>query len=795
MKKEVGSKNISFWDKKLKGVSVVSNIILDRACAIRLQTIDGKVFYFISVYMPAAGSSESLVASLDDVTEVIESREPGAIITVMGDFNGDIGFNGGPRGARIATPRGKKIIGFFVRHQLSPLNMQLSASGPVDIYQGQVNGSTLDYIAVSSVLCNQPYECFVSEWDSLNTSDHLPVNAIRTSGILYSEHKTPLKGHVKWNKLTPHDKFLKYQCVLEPLIQESHSEFIDGSMDRSNIDASFQRLTDAILRVSDTLPHSCYKKNLKPFWNKELSSLKLKKVQSYRQWVSAGRPRAADNILFIQYKSNKRIFHRAIKKLSKEYEEKEIFDAVKLSEINRNYFWRLIKTARKSQINGVNAVKRDDDVVVHDIDEVLHVWVKHFSAIGTPKESDAFDKDHFIRVSETVSHLNALKDSDNFLDSHFTCEEVHKAIRTLHLSKAPGFDNITTEHLAYAGPLMVDFLCNLYNAMCDLEYIPICFRWGVQIPLYKGKDTCTLDPKNYRGITLLPTYNKLFEILIWQRLKRWWTDERIISELQGACRSGFSCVHTAFNLRETLATSLESSEHCFVTFYDMAKAFDTVWIDGLFMQMYDLGISGKTWRLLYRCYIDFKCCVKINGTYSDWYEPQCGIHQGFFTSLMKYTVFINSLLVTLKEADISCKIYRTPSTPLGYTDDITTCCVSKFKLDKAMDIVYNHGCVWRYEFNAKKSGVLVYGESPKEHERNSCNRLFKLGPNKVRERTFYDHVGIRNCIFANDVSGIEERIVKGRRAFNSISGIGIRKGGITMATCNLIFWSMVASFG
>ena len=236
---------------------------------------------------------------------------------------------------------------------------------------------------------------------------------------------------------------------------------------------------------------------------------------------------------------------------------------------------------------------------------------------------------------------------------------------------------------------------------------------------------------------------------------------------------------------------MESAEHCFVAFYDVAKAFDTVWIDGLFMQMYELGISGKTWRLLYRCYLDFKCCVKLNNTFSDWYEPLCGIHQGGFMSLMKYTVFINSLLISLKDANISCMIYRTPSTPLGYADDVATCCVSKPKLDKAMDILYNHGCVWRYELNAKKSGVLVYGESPKEHERNSCERLFKLGPNKVKERTFYEHVGVRNCIYPSDVSGIEERIVKGRRAFNSISGIGIRKGGITMATCNIIFWSVV----
>ena len=73
----------------------------------------------------------------------------------------------------------------------------------------------------------------------------------------------------------------------------------------------------------------------------------------------------------------------------------------------------------------------------------------------------------------------------------------------------------------YAGPMMVDLLCNLFNAMRDIEYIPQCFKRGVQVPLYKGEDTCVLDPNNYRGITLLPTFNELFETLQWQRLKPW----------------------------------------------------------------------------------------------------------------------------------------------------------------------------------------------------------------------------------------------------------------------------------
>ena len=236
--------------------------------------------------------------------------------------------------------------------------------------------------------------------------------------------------------------------------------------------------------------------------------------------------------------------------------------------------------------------------------------------------------------------------------------------------------------------------------------------------------------------------HKLFEILLWQRIKNWWKDEHVISDLQGACRSGFSCIHTAFNLRETLAASMEVSNKCFVAFFDVAKAFDTVWIDGLFKQIFDIGIRGRTWRILYRGYFDFKCCVKLKGTFSEWYSLQLGIHQGGFMSLMKYTIFINSLLIKLKNENIFCKIVGIPSTPLGYADDVATACLTKTRLDRAMDIVYAHGCTWR--FNAKKSGVLVLGENENEHNRHSKDRIFKLGPKRVKERTSYEHVGIQN---------------------------------------------------
>ena len=115
------------------------------------------------------------------------------------------------------------------------------------------------------------------------------------------------------------------------------------------------------------------------------------------------------------------------------------------------------------------------------------------------------------------------------------------------------------------------------------------FRLGVQVPLFKGKDLFNLSTDNYRRITLLSSFNKLFEILLWQRMREWWMQEKVISDLQGACRSGHSCIHSAIVLQETIATSMENNNNCIVAFFDVAKAFDSIWTNGLFKQFF---ISG-----------------------------------------------------------------------------------------------------------------------------------------------------------------------------------------------------------
>ena len=68
----------TFWRNNIAGISKVSDIIHDRICALRLQIDDTRVFYFISVYLPAQGASEDLDASIDELSVIVNSIEEGA---------------------------------------------------------------------------------------------------------------------------------------------------------------------------------------------------------------------------------------------------------------------------------------------------------------------------------------------------------------------------------------------------------------------------------------------------------------------------------------------------------------------------------------------------------------------------------------------------------------------------------------------------------------------------------------------------------------------------------------------
>ena len=780
------------WKSNLIGVTEISNIIHDRICGIRIATQDGGVLNVFSVYMPAQGCGEDLDVCLDDLAEILSSMEQGSTNVVCGDFNADMGSKGGPRSRREATKQGKSLYRLVNEFGYVASNLMPLTTGPVSTYIGPNGHSTIDYILVPQALELNVTACQVYRYDAINTSDHQPVQIVlNIEGLKRNTQNKQTTSIKRWDKLTNTQIQELYASPLNLNTRQLVATLSDPELTEHDLDQCIEDFVGKMKSASHKIPSSKFRKHIKPYWNSSLSDLKKAKVTSYRKWVEGNRPRDEGNVLRIAYKHSKKLFRAELKRLSKNYEDDQIAQAVKAAEIDRGQFWKLVKKSRKGGGGKIASIKRKDGKVVSDIDSILEVWKTHFEKLYAPKFDEEYDQKHYDEVTKKVADLNNGAESGHFLQQVFTEKEIETAVKCLHKRKACGYDGISTEHLAYGGRCVIRILTLIYNHMLRLEYIPVNLRRGIQIPLFKGKGACCLEPDNYRGISLLTNLNKVYEVLVWGRLKDWWNEQGVISDLQGAGKKKLSCVHTALLLQESVACALETNRRVFVTYLDVSKAYDTVWIDGLFFKLHKMGIDGKLWRLMYRTYLNFKSRVRIEDKSSEWFSMRCGIHQGGFLSLTKYVAFINNLLQSLKQSKLCCTIGIIPSTPVGYADDVATANTSKTKTDKTLQLVHDFGLKWRFSFNAKKSAILVYGETKKEHEIGSKFRTFRLGRDKVGERSEYDHVGIKACIFKDDNQRIEEKLSKGRRTLNAASGLGIRKNGLTLKTCNLIFWTIV----
>ena len=71
----------------------------------------------------------------------------------------------------------------------------------------------------------------------------------------------------------------------------------------------------------------------------------------------------------------------------------------------------------------------------------------------------------------------------------------------------------------------------------------------------------------------------------------------ILHEGQAGFRVNRSCMDNVFTLNELVQGRLRENKHTYAFFLDVQKAYDTVWRDGLWLKLWDLGVKGRMWRV------------------------------------------------------------------------------------------------------------------------------------------------------------------------------------------------------
>ena len=275
-------------------------------------------------------------------------------------------------------------------------------------------------------------------------------------------------------------------------------------------------------------------------------------------------------------------------KASKEYKKKMNFYINKFIKKSQNKLRNMHNKDPKEYwktLNSIDNKKQDPDIILEDL-------YNFFKNLNGPSENDAPDTDTFpIHIDE---------EGDEILNSFITETEVRKCIKLLKNYKTCSNDNIINEFIKESVELMMPIYISLFNLILNTDILPECWLEGIIRPIYKRKGD-PHEPENYRPITILSCFGKLFTSILNLRLQTFLETNNIIKENQAGFRSGYSTTDHIFVLHALIEILKRKKIKLFCGFIDVKKAFDSVWRVGLWQKMLSYNINGKYFDLSITC--------------------------------------------------------------------------------------------------------------------------------------------------------------------------------------------------
>ena len=142
---------------------------------------------------------------------------------------------------------------------------------------------------------------------------------------------------------------------------------------------------------------------------------------------------------------------------------------------------------------------------------------------------------------------------------------------------------------------------HLFNTVFASDEYPEAWPEAEMYPLHK-QDSIH-EPDNYRGISLLNVFSKLYSYIINKRLSRWVEDNDVLGEIQAGFRKDQSTIDHIFTLFSMIQRHLLRNKKLHVAFIDLRKAFDFISHCKLWPILNKTGIKGKllqTTQSMYR---------------------------------------------------------------------------------------------------------------------------------------------------------------------------------------------------
>ena len=216
--------------------------------------------------------------------------------------------------------------------------------------------------------------------------------------------------------------------------------------------------------------------------------------------------------------------------------------------------------------------------------------------------------------------------------------ELMKMGQRLRRRKAPGEDGIANELLQNAPYPFFACLSAVFSSSLTLGHIPVRWKRGVVKMIPKaGKDLSVCG--HCRPIFLNSAVGKLLERLVAKRLLAFAESHELLPQAQSAFRGGRNAVEQVALLCQEVTKAMNAQLTTAVLALDVARAFDSVWHDGLRTVVKDL-LPLPTARWISSFLRDRELRVIEGSFLSAPFRPEAGVPQGSPISPLLFSLYV-----------------------------------------------------------------------------------------------------------------------------------------------------------
>ena len=318
--------------------------------------------------------------------------------------------------------------------------------------------------------------------------------------------------------------------------------------------------------------------------------------------------------------------------------------------------------------------------------------------------------------------------TDNILNNiNITSNEVLNLLKSIDVTKSSGPDDIPGSILVKCATELSTPLTILLNTSLRTGVFPTYFKYANITPVLKSGDRSLA--KNYRPISLLNLFSKVFEVIIHNNLFE--HIKHVISDCQHGFFAGRSTATNLICYLDRISGEISGGRQVDSIYLDFKKAFDSVSHPLLLYKLRFYGITGPLYNWFESYLTARKQRVVINGQASRWCSVTSGVPQGSILGPALFIMYINDIVNCINHSCIS--LYADDSKIFHPIKSASSC----KQLQSDLNCIITWCKIWKLNLNLDKCQIISF-----TNKKSSIKLVYRIGRVPIKRVSAVRDLGI-----------------------------------------------------